>query len=118
MKALYKFFRHRNRISAFAQVGVECTLSSMFSVKWAANVAIYEQRYANAVLDGVSRALHWHCALGGSSAEFTIVGLVELQVDTKEDAVMCTATMAAWLALGHSETELVFEFDWEWHAGI
>jgi hypothetical protein len=115
MKASFKFFNHKNGISAFAEIGVESTLSAEFSVKWADDLAHYERNYGDAVREGIIQALRWHVDAGSGSAAFTISQFIELVVDTKADAVRCAATVAAWKALGHSETDLTFAFDGTWH---
>jgi hypothetical protein len=115
MKASYRFFKHKNGISAFAEVGIESAPSTDFTVTWAKNVVDYERNYEDAVREGIFQALQWHLDLGGGPAKFTISEFVELIVDTREDAVKCASAAAAWMALGHSETELVFDFDAAWH---
>jgi hypothetical protein len=115
MRASYKFFKHKNGISAFAEVGIESAPSPDFAVTWAKDVATYERNYGNAVREGITQALRWHRDLGGGPAKFTISDFVELIVDTREDAVRCASAAAAWMALGHSETELAFDFEGTWH---
>jgi hypothetical protein len=114
MKGSFKFFKHKNGISAFAAIGVESAPSSDLSITWTKDVAHYERNYGRAVREGISQALSWHRDLGGGSAEFTILEFVELVVDTKVDAVKCASAAAAWKALGHSEAELTFDFDGAW----
>ena len=115
MKASYKFFKHKDGASAFAEIGIESAPSPEFSIKWANDLKRYEQIYGNAVRQGIAQSLRWHRDLGGSVATFTVSEFVEMVVDTKEDAVKCASAMAAWKALGHSETELAFDFDGTWH---
>ena len=58
-----------------------------------------------------------HTALGGSPCEVCIEALVETDVDTTVDAIECAAAIAAWLALGHAESDAVLEFaDGKWSA--
>ena len=114
MQSSYKFFKHRNGISAFAEVAISSEPSSDFHVGWADDLVREEQDYRNAVREGVAQAARWHTDLGGEHASFTICRLVELRVDTKEDAVLCAAAMAAWKALGHPESEIEFVFDGTW----
>jgi hypothetical protein len=118
MRATSKFFRHRNGISSFAVVGVETAASSTRLITWLPAVAIHEQEYRGAVANGIAIAFNAHRATGGGPVSFQIVELVELLVDTKEDAVQCAATAAAWMALGHGESEITYEFDGRWHASI
>ncbi|SRR5258705_10520334 len=114
MKGSFKFFKHQDGISAFAEVAVESAPSSDFCVKWTSDLANYERSYGGAVREGITQALRWHRDLGGGSAGFTILEFVELVVDTKADAVKCASAAAAWKALGHSETDLTFDFDGAW----
>lgn len=118
MIASYKFFRVKNGICSFAQVSIECVPSDYLEIKWAPDVAGNERIYGNAVREGVSQALRCHQSLGGCAAKFSILALIELPVDTKDDAVVCASAAAAWAALGHPETDLVFTFNGTWNPSI
>jgi hypothetical protein len=118
MKGSFKFFKQQNGTSAFAEIAVKSAPSSDFSVRWTNDRANYERNYGGAVWEGIVQALRWHRDLGGGSAEFTILEFIELVVDTKADAIKCASAAAAWKALGHSETELTFNFDGTWHVTL
>lgn len=119
MRATSKFFRHKNGLSAFAVVGVETTVASSSSlITWLPEVAIHEREYRDVVANGIAIAFNAHRAKGGGPVSFQIVEFVELLVDTKDDAVQCAATAAAWMALGHDESEVTYEFDGRWHANL
>jgi hypothetical protein len=110
----FKFIRHRNGISSFAEVGLEVVHGVAETVLWSVEVASFMPIYGSAVSMGVGDALKWHMAGGGRSASFRVTSIVELLVDTKPDAIRCAATAAAWIALGHDEAQLSFEFDTNW----
>src|SRR5215467_9475140 len=118
MNASYRFTKYKDGRGAFAEIGIESVPSSHFSVRLPDSLAIYERVYGSAVYEGISQALRWHHDLEGSLATFTILRFVQLTVDTKEDAVRCASTTAAWMALGHSETELAYNFDGTWQVAM
>ena len=111
MKATYKFFKYKAGISSFAVVGLETVSSSETGVVWSTKLVEYERTYSDAVAEGVAAAMKHHITRGGAPSSFIVTEFTELIVDTKEDAVCCAATVAAWKALGHDESEIVFEFD-------
>ena len=118
MKATYKFFKYKAGISSFAVVGLEAVSSSKTGVVWLPELVEYERTYSNAVAGGVAAAMKHHMTRGGAPSSFIVTEFTELIVDTKEDAVCCAATVAAWKALGHDESEIVFEFDGHWKAKV
>ena len=108
MEGSFNFLRHKNGICAFARIGVGCEPSTELVVEWAPDLAQLEKKYGWYVLTGIGLAMIWHRELGGGTARFRVLSLVESLMDTTPDAVHVAATVAAWKALGHSETELEF----------
>jgi hypothetical protein len=112
----FKFFKHKNGISAFAAITIELISGAEDSIEWAPMAQAQKKSYGEAVLNGIRDAVAWHVLRGGVATGFKVLEIEELLVDTKPDAVRCAATMAAWKALGHAETDVAFEFDNEWKA--
>lgn len=104
----FKFFRYHGGLSAFAIVSLEATPTRAGMI-WKADPML-ESFYGAAVRAGLDDAQTWH----GSPVGFEILRVVELLVDTKPDAMRCAATMAAWLELGHAETDLEFIHEAAW----
>ncbi len=114
--ALFKFFKHKGGLSAFAAITLEQQAGSEGGVEWMSQIKSFEPTYGEAVASGVRDAIAWHTQEGGTSTAFLVLEFEELLVDTKPDAVRCAATMAAWKALGHDESSISFEFEREWVA--
>jgi hypothetical protein len=112
----FKFFKHKDGISAFAAIAIEPVSCVEGTVEWAPAVKSLERTYGEVVSNGIRDAVTWHMQEGGGATAFRILEIEELLVDTKPDAVRCAATMAAWKSLGHAETGITFHFDGEWKA--
>jgi hypothetical protein len=102
----FKFFRHLDGKSAFAVVSVRAVRGTS-RIVWSADSTL-QKHYGVAVCAGIEDARAWH---GDPAVGFEVAEVEELLVDTKPDAVRCAATAAAWIELGHAETELQFAFE-------
>jgi hypothetical protein len=112
----FKFFKHKNGLSAFAAIALEPVAGVKDTLEWEPAAQALEKFYGEAVSNGIRDAVAWHMLEGGAATAFRVLEIVQMLMDTKPDAVRCAATMAAWKALGHAESGIAFEFDGEWKA--
>src|SRR5262245_36658896 len=109
----YKFIRHKHRLSTFAAMSVDVGAWT-HTIAWSDQRQLRRQEWREAVAAGIRRALDEHVGRGLTACGFVVQRVDVLLVDTGPDALRCAAAAAAWMALGHEESELRFEFDGSW----
>ncbi len=114
MEGSYKFFRMRQGIASFAEMSVRAVPNDTMIIDWPKKLDPPMSTYADAITWGIALAYQQHQHFGGMPARIEVVEIVEVPVDTKADAVTCAAAVATWLALGHDESEIAFEFKGGW----
>src|SRR5689334_2720387 len=72
------------------------------------------QQWLEGARIGAERAWQEHLHLGGRRIGLTVTSVLGTDLDTNGNTTEVAAFCAAWKTLGHSDTELTFEFDKEW----
>src|SRR5262245_20965150 len=113
-KAEYRFMRTRDGITAFAMIVVESNPSEEWKVSFSESLGALKELYGLAIEAGVKLAAEFHDKSGGTPQSVEIVSLTETASDTKSDAVMCAAALAAWKSWGHDENAVRVEYRNGW----
>jgi hypothetical protein len=102
MQATFRIKRVFRGLLSFAEVSVRAIPAAAADVRVLPEVTLHEP-WRVALEQGVRIGLDAHAQAGGAPAAVEVVALVEVVVDTVEDAVRCAAAAATWKALGHAE---------------
>lgn len=121
MKIATTFARTKNKIGYFAGIELESYFADSFNIDWDDSnndVRYCKKMFGSAVEQEILNAYNLSIQLNERKHAFRIIGFVELPTDTEESAVRCATIKAAWIALGHDEKQVEFEFDGSWKAKI
>ena len=116
MTAQFNFLRVRNGICYFARVAVSADVGST-GVR--ISDAVDEGEWTNepwraAALVGAGNALARHLDAGGEQSALLVTAILGTDVDTTPNSVEVAAFGAAWIALGHPESQLDISFGDKW----
>jgi hypothetical protein len=114
VKGKCKFFRHICGISSFAEVSILSKPTDNFALEWEDSARPYEKIYGDIIYGAVCAALSLYLSSGGKTHTFTVAEVVELPVDTKNDAVYCAAFAATRESLGYSPESSSFLHCGKW----
>ncbi len=116
--ARYRFLKTHNRLTFFAEVEIEARPTETFGVIWGNDDPSSRRWLGEAIEQGIGAAHRCHGRSGGATASFRVTDLRVSNVDTTAGTAMAAATVAAWMALGHDESEISFSFDGDWSAHL
>lgn len=116
MRGEHKFVRTHEGVLGFALVSVDSQPSQSWEIVWqdADHLAPLRSVFGAAVETGVRLAATAHETLGGSPQRVEILSLGHNPADTRSDAVICAAALAAWKAWGHSPSQAHIAYDGGW----
>jgi hypothetical protein len=117
MEKQFNFLRVKDGRTYFARVAVASDLA-IEGVRLSANAGSQNPDTAESWLEaarlGAGAALNAHIGLEGGKIGLTVTSVLGTEVDTSSNTVEIAAFCASWEALGHSDSELILEFDHQW----
>lgn len=119
MESQFNFLRVKGGRTYFARIAVVLDIATTgvkLSVIGSQNPPVPELWIKAAQL-GAEKAMQAHLELGGDEIGLKITSIIGTEVDTASDAIEVASFCASWKALGHSETDLIIEFDQDWRVG-
>jgi hypothetical protein len=121
MEGQFNFLRMRSGRTYFARIGVVSDLG-FEGVQLSATAGSQNphtpEPWMEAAWLGADKARQAHEELGGGKIGLKVISVSGTEVDTTEGAIEVASYCAAWKALGHSETDLIIEFDDDWRVRI
>jgi hypothetical protein len=115
MKAEYKFLRTRDGTTSFAKIDLVSEPSPAWGVTWSSSIVHAKSTFGDAVERGIRVAASAHEKAGGAPQSVEVVALADTVSDTRTDAVVCAAALAAWSSWGHPESDVIVAYqDGEW----
>ncbi len=117
MENQFNFLRVKDGRTYFARVAVASDIA-IEGVRVSTEAGSQNPNTPESWLDaarlGAEGALNAHIELGGGKIGLTVRSVLGTEVDTSSNAVEIAAFCATWGALGHSDSELILEFDQQW----
>jgi len=114
MMTRYKFCKFKEGRGSYAVIGLTARPSEEFRISYSEHFPKWALHYDAAIQDGIRSAFDAYASKEGGCMEFEVAEFEDFPVDTKACDVTCAAGAAAWLELGGSESDLVFERDGKW----
>ena len=113
----FNFLRVKDGQAYFARVTVAQNMEIndvQISAKASAQNTNIPKSWLDAACLGAKKALNAHIEFGGVEIGIIVTSVFGTEVDTNDNTVEIAAFCATWAALGHSDSELIIEFDQQW----